>query len=74
MWRKPSSKLNNIIIVILLIFVFSPLKGRVFLLTFETTQNEKTTQYIAANIFRNLHLSIHIEEELAGLRIYDGGF
>lgn len=43
--RKPSSKLNNTTIIIL-VLVSSLLKGRVFLLTFKTTQNSKTTPYI----------------------------
>lgn len=73
--RKPSSKLNNTTIIIL-VLVSSLLKGRVFLLTFKTTQNSKTTPYIKKkkNYSGSLHLSVHIWEDLEDLRIHNGGF
>lgn len=55
--RKP----NNTIFIILILF-FSPLKGRIFLLTFKTTQDGKATQHIPANtLWKRASLCTHMK-------------
>lgn len=69
--RKPSSKVNNNTIIIL-VLVFSLSKGG-FLSLLSKPQNSKTTPYIyIKNYSGSLHFSVHIWEDLEDLRIHDG--